>query len=316
VRQDLPIFVDCDPGVDDALALVTLLGVPGIKVLGISTVAGNVTVEATFRNARRILRLLGREDVPVAAGLSAPLKRALHTGEDVHGKDGLGGYELPDSTTPPPKTGGIELMARAVQGAGKAVLLATGPLTNVASALRRKPEMVGHIERIVWMGGSLTEGNMNAVAEFNAFVDPEAARIVLTSGVPVTMIGLNVTHQVSIDEETVAAYREMGGAGRAVAGMLDFYVRSCMELTGSSRCAVHDVVAAVEAAYPGVVGTTAYPVDVEVAGEITTGMTVVDTRQRPGATPNVDVGITVDGGFVLKAITDALRFHARKVPIA
>lgn len=316
MRQSLPIFVDCDPGVDDALALVTLFGVPGVEVLGVSTVAGNVGLDATFRNARRILKLVGREDVPVAAGASAPLKRALHTGEDVHGDDGLGGYQLPDSVTPPPKTGGIDLMAHALMGVERAVLLATGPLTNVASALRRKPGIVPHIDRIVWMGGSFGEGNVNAVAEFNAYVDPEAARIVFRSGVPVTMIGLNVTHQVTIDQETVDAYREQGDVGKAIAGILDHYVRSCTELTGSTRCAIHDVVAAVEAAYPGVVGTKAYPVDVEVAGEITTGMTVVDVRPRPDASPNVDVGISVDGGFVLKAITDALRAHARKAPIA
>lgn len=301
---------------DDALSLVTLFGVPDIEVLGVSTVAGNVPVDATWRNARRILRLIGREDVPVAAGSAAPLKRALHTGEDVHGDDGLGGVTLPDSTSPPAKAGGVDLLVRSILGVPKAVLLATGPLTNVAAALRRKPALGKHLARIVWMGGSFGPGNMSATAEFNAYVDPEAARIVMAAGVPVTMIGLNVTHQVTIDRETVGTYRRFGEVGKAIGRMLDFYVGACERATGSGRAPLHDVVAAVEAAWPGVVRTTAYPVDVEVAGELTLGMTVVDARGRPDAQPNVDVGIAVDGEFVLGAITDALRLHARRAPIA
>ena len=197
-------------------------------------------------------------------------------------------------------------MIQAIREAGEAILLATAPLTNVAVAMDRDPEIRGRIRRIVWMGGSWGFGNVTAAAEFNAWVDPEAARAVIRSGVPMTMIGLNVTHQVSIDAETVEAYRRMSNpVAQAAAEMLAFYLDFHEREIHRSQAPVHDPVAAVEAVFPGVVVTERHRVDVETKGELTVGETVIDTRHDSDGS-GIDVGVRVDAPFVLETMAKAV----------
>lgn len=316
-RESAPLFIDCDPGIDDALALLTLLGTPDLEILGISTVGGNVSVELTAMNALRLLELTGKHDIPVGAGMSHPLKRHLTVADHVHGKDGLGEIWLPEPTLGLAGKNGVDLMIEKILSVPEVVLLATAPLTNVATAFVRNPRMKEHIKRVVWMGGSTGGGNVTPAAEYNAWVDPEAARIVLQAGVPVTMIGLNVTHQVNLDRKTAESYMKINNpVAQTTSRMLDFYIRFSEETTGSDLSPLHDIVAAVEAVYPGITRTQAYLVDVETRGEITSGATVVDMRGDADQKTNVDVGIEADAPFVLEAILAALSSFGRKGPIA
>lgn len=197
---------------------------------------------------------------------------------------------------------GVDLMVHEIQKAGQAVLLATGPLTNVAVAMGRAPELRTHLRRIVWMGGSWGFGNVTPAAEFNAWVDPDAARAVLRSGVPVTMIGLNVTHQVLIGASTVDSYRRMGNSvAKVAADMLDFYLDFHKREVHRVEAPIHDAVAAVEAAFPGVVATERHPVDVETTGELTTGETVIDARYDTNRS-GIDVGVKPDASFILSTM--------------
>ncbi len=306
-QDRLPIFLDCDPGIDDAFALMVLLGTPGVELFGISTVGGNVPVELTSENARRILELCGRQEIPVAAGRAGPLVKTLVSAEEVHGRDGLGNINLPRPTVHEAVGGGIALMVEKLMSVPRAILLATAPLTNVAVALHEHPEIRPHIERIVWMGGSTGFGNVTACAEYNAWADPEAARQVIRSGVPFVMVGLNVTHQVALDRTTLAQYRTFGNrVADTAAKMLDFYVTFHEHEAGTDRSPIHDAVAAVAAVYPLSLRTTAYPVDVETRGEITEGATVVDVRGFHSDEPTIEVGIEADAAVHLQVMADAL----------
>ncbi|MHB1981721.1 MAG: nucleoside hydrolase [Sulfobacillus sp.] len=306
-RDRLPVFLDCDPGIDDAFALMVLLGSPGVELLGISTVGGNVPVELTCENARRILELCGRGQVPVAAGRAQPLEKTLVSAEEVHGRDGLGNINLPSPTVPEAAGGGVGLLIDKLLSVPRAILLATAPLTNVAVALQEHPEIRGHIQRIVWMGGSTGFGNVTPAAEYNAWADPEAARQVIRSGVPFVMVGLNVTHQVALDRSTLAHYRTLGNpVAETAARMLDFYVTFHEQEAGTDRSPIHDAVAAVAAMYPASLRTVSYPVDVETKGEIAEGATVVDLRGMHSDQPRVEVGLEADADFHLQVMADSL----------
>lgn len=305
----MKIFMDCDPGLDDALALFTLLGSPQAELLGISTVAGNVPVDKTYINARKLLALAGRK-VPVGAGCDRPLAGKLRTAEHVHGADGLGGVALPD---PPeiPLVDGVDLLIESLRGHPGATLLATGPLTNVATALRRAPTLRGAVSRIVVMGGSMGFGNVTPAAEFNFYVDPLAAHEVLTSGIPVTMVGLNVTETVTMDRTYLEKIADLGEPVLTLSKILDFYVRFHEKTQGSDRSALHDVVAAVEAVYPGTLDTKTYFVDVETRGELTEGACVVDVRDVLQKPKTVSVGLRIQDETVLRIITESMERLAK-----
>jgi len=199
-----PIILDVDPGHDDAVALMLACGAPELGVRAVTTVAGNVPLQKTTRNALRVLSLIGREDVPVGAGAEAPLARPLRTAENIHGESGLDGPKLAEPTFAPDERDAVRLMADVVEESVEPVtLIPTGPLTNVATFLEEHPRLKESIGRIVLMGGSMGLGNTTPAAEFNVYVDPEAARIVFESGLPVTMVGLDVTHEAAAGPEEV-----------------------------------------------------------------------------------------------------------------
>src|ERR671910_3435856 len=199
-------------------------GAPELELLGVTTVAGNVPLEKTTRNALRVLSLVGRPGVPVAAGAAAPLVRPLRTAEDIHGESGLDGPEIPDASFGPAKSGATELIADAVSGSPEPVtLVPVGPLTNVALFLREHPELKGRIARISLMGGSIGLGNPTPAAEFNVYVDPEAAREVFESGLPITMSGLDVTHEAGVGPEERERLRSLGRIGGGGAGAMGVF---------------------------------------------------------------------------------------------
>src|SRR3954471_4917196 len=220
-----PIILDCDPGHDDAVALLLAAGNDAIDLLAVTTVAGNCPLELATLNARRVAALAGLDGVPIAAGAAGPLRGELVTAPDIHGETGLDGYELTTGEAPLAPRSAIELMADTLEAAPEPVtLVPTGPLTNVAQLLSARPDLHGRIREIVLMGGSTGRGNVTPLAEFNIYVDPEAAAIVFGSGLPLTMIGLNLTHQALATRDTQARIRALDTApGHAVADWMEFF---------------------------------------------------------------------------------------------
>src|SRR5580765_8862465 len=213
--MSLPVLLDCDPGHDDAIALLLALGSDELDVRGITTVAGNQTLEKTTANAIRVLELAGRAEIPVAAGAGRPLVREPRVAAEVHGETGLDGPDLPPPQGEPSRQHAVDFLAERIEGA---TLVATGPLTNVALLLARHPEAVP--QRIVLLGGAIAEGNVTPAAEFNIWADPEAAHRVFTSGLDVTMIGLDVTHRALVGKAETERLRRGGRVGAMVAELL------------------------------------------------------------------------------------------------
>src|SRR6476661_8435532 len=222
-----PILLDCDPGHDDAIAILLALGSDELELRGVTTVAGNQTLEKTTANAIRVLELAGRGDIPVAAGAGRPLVREPRVAAEVHGETGLDGPDLPPPQAEPSPQHAVDFLAERVAGT---TLVATGPLTNVALLLARHPE--ARPERIVLMGGAIAEGNVTPAAEFNIWADPEAAHRVFTSGLDVTMVCLDVTHRALLSAAKADALREKGHAGLVVSDLHRFYRRFHMEVYG------------------------------------------------------------------------------------
>src|SRR3954470_2550060 len=237
-----PIILDCDPGHDDAVALLLAAGNDAIDLLAVTTVAGNCPLELATLNARRVAALAGLDGVPIAAGAAGPLRGELVTAPDIHGETGLDGYELTTGETPLDPRGAIELMVDTLEGSPEPVtLVPTGPLTNVAQLLSARPDLHARIREIVLMGGSPGRGNVTPLAEFNIYVDPEAAAIVFESGVPLTMIGLNLTHQAQATPQVVERLRAVGNAaGETAIGWLSFFAGAYRDIYGFAGPPVHD----------------------------------------------------------------------------
>jgi inosine-uridine nucleoside N-ribohydrolase len=289
-----PILLDCDPGHDDAIALLLALASPEVELRGVTTVAGNQTVEKTTANAIRILELVGREDVPVARGAGRPLVREPFVAAYVHGESGLDGPDLPPARGRPVAEHAVELLAERVAGT---TLVATGPLTNVALLLALHPE--ARPERIVLMGGAIAEGNVTPAAEFNVWADPEAAARVFRSGLDVTMVGLDVTHKALLTPRHAEQLRESGGVGAVVADLLAFYDRFHRAVYGFDGSPIHDAVALAYAFRPGLLETKELNVEVDCESELCRGRTVVDLWRRSGREPNAHVAVGIDAdGFV------------------
>jgi len=295
------ILVDCDPGQDDAIALLLALSSPEVDVLGVTTVAGNQTIDKVTANALRVLELAGRTDVPVAAGADQPLVGELVVAADAHGETGLDGPDLPAPQGRPVEQHAVELLAERLLASERPVtLVPLGPLTNVALLLAERPEAAERIERIVLMGGAIAEGNMTPSAEFNIWIDPEAAAHVFSSGHDVTMVGLDVTNRAVLTPEHAERLRPQGPVGAAVAGMLDFYGAFYREAYDHGGCPVHDALAVAHVIRPELVTTLARDVQVDVSHGICRGRTVVDMRRRTVLPePNAKVAVDVDvAGFV------------------
>jgi inosine-uridine nucleoside N-ribohydrolase len=299
-----PIVMDCDPGHDDAIAIMLALASPEVELLAVTTVAGNQTLDKTTRNALVTLEIAGRPDVPVAAGAEAPLRRALRTAANVHGESGLDGPTLPEPSAHAVEAHAADFLAGLMQPG--VVLVPTAPLTNVALMLQRHPEVCDRLERIVWMGGAIGEGNFTPAAEYNALVDPEAAAIVFASGIPITMVGLDVTHKALFGPAHAARVRGAGRAGRFVAELSDFFDRFHESSYGFEGSPIHDAMAVAHVIDPTLVTTRPASVVVETASEYCDGRTVVDFRGVTGREANADVGVDVDADRFLELLVSRL----------
>ena len=270
------IVIDCDPGHDDAMAILLALASPELELVGVTTVAGNQTLDKTTRNALVTLEVGGRSDIPVAAGADAPLRRELRTAAHVHGETGLDGPELPEPSAKRAAEHAADFLAELIEPG--AVLVPMAPLTNIALLLERYPDVRDRIDRIVWMGGAIAEGNITPAAEFNAFVDPEAAAAVFASEIPITMIGLDVTHKPLFTRAHAEQLREAGRAGRFVAELSDFFQRFHERSYGFEGSPIHDAMAVAHVIDPTLVTTRRVNVAVETRSELCDGRTVVDLR--------------------------------------
>jgi inosine-uridine nucleoside N-ribohydrolase len=288
-----PIILDCDPGHDDAIALLLALASPEVELLGVTTVHGNQTLAKTTANALRVLDLAGRDDIVVAAGADRPLVRDLTVASHVHGESGLDGPALPPPRRGPSDEGAVDFMARAIAASATPVtLVPTGPLTNIARLLERTGG--ANVERVVLMGGAIAEGNMTPAAEFNIWADPEAAQAVFHAGVPTTMIGLDVTHRALTTPALQRQLRAGGTIGTFVAGLVDFFAVYHRETYGWDGAPIHDAVAVAHVIRPGIVTTLARNVEVELESELCRGRTVVDRWNRTERPVNAHVGVDLD----------------------
>lgn len=274
------IIIDTDPGQDDAVAILLALASPELDVVGITTVAGNVPLALTAKNARIVCELAGRADIPVYAGCEAPLVRPLVTAEYVHGKSGLDGIALPDPEMPLADGHAVDFLIETLrtEPAGSVTLCPIGPLTNIATALRQAPDIAPRIAEIVLMGGAYFEvGNVTPAAEFNIYVDPEAADIVFKSGIPLVVMPLDVTHKVLTTRARVEAFRGLGTpVGHAVASWTDFFERYDMAKYGSEGAPLHDPCTIAYLLRPDLFSGRHINVEIETEGRFTTGMTVAD----------------------------------------
>lgn len=305
------IILDCDPGHDDAIAMFLAAGSPAIEVKAVTTVAGNHTLQNTTRNARQLLTLIERGDIPVGRGMGKPLVRDLTIAPEVHGESGLDGPELPAPAVELDDRHGVDLLIDTVRANDGVTLVPVGPLTNVADALRRAPDLVDGIDEIVLMGGAITEGNKTPSAEFNIYVDPEAARTVFESGLPITMVGLDVTHESRVTPDEVEQFRSMSNrVGTIVAELLDFAGQYYRETYGYGGYPIHDAVAVAQVIDDRVVETEPMRVDVETRGEFTAGRTVCDVvGVIEDREPNAAVGTALDRDRFMDLLTGVIESY-------
>jgi len=305
-----PIIIDTDPGQDDAVAILLALGSPELDVVGITTVAGNVPQPLVTINALRICELVGRSDVPVHRGADRPLERELFTAEYVHGPTGIDGADLPNPVSVARPKPAVDFIIDTCLAAGSegVTLCPVGPLTNIASAIAREPRIVPHIREIVLMGGGFFEGgNTTPVAEFNIYVDPDAASIVFNSGASITMFPLDVTHKALVLPEDLERFRRIGTrVGDAVAGMLGFYERHDVEKYGIAGAPLHDPCVIAYLVVPDLFSGKACRVDIETESELTIGQTVVDWWGVTGAEPNAMVMSGVDRQAFIDLVVDRI----------
>ncbi len=303
-----PILIDCDPGHDDAIALLLALASPEVELLGVTTTHGNQTLEKTTANAIRVLEFVGREDVPVAAGADRPLVRDLFVAEYVHGESGLEGPELPPPTARAVNVHAVDFLAERALAAGTPVtLVPTGPLTNVALLLARHPQAAQRLGRIVLMGGAIAEGNVTPAAEFNIWADPEAAARVFSSGLDITMIGLDVTHKAILTDVQAESLRSSGRTGAMVAELLAFFSRFHRRTYGFEGSPIHDAVAVAHVLRPGLVETVDRHVAVDCESTLCRGRTVVDLWRRTGNEANAHVGVDIDSSAFLELLVERIR---------
>jgi inosine-uridine nucleoside N-ribohydrolase len=302
--SSVPMLIDCDPGLDDAIALLTAAHVA--ELVGITTVNGNVGLDHTTHNALAVAEVAGL-DVPIHRGAARPLVNDPMDAAHVHGPTGLGSVTIPEVSRDVDSDDAVTFildMARSVDGLH---LVPIGPLTNIAHALLTDPSLPSRLSGITLMGGAAVGGNVTASAEFNIWADPEAAEIVFRDGGPITMVGLDVTHQVLLGDRERDAMRSAGSApARLAADLLDYAVHRAGELRGWAGAPIHDACAVVAVTNPELFGGTRHSVDVELDGTHTRGMTVVDSRDDADGEPAVNVLRDVDSRAVINTIVDAV----------
>lgn len=293
----IAVIIDCDPGHDDAIALLLAIASPQIDLRAVTTCFGNCSLEDATRNALQILELAGSDDVPVAAGASGPLVGEVTLGNYVHGGSGLDGPALPEPRRRPVEEDAVELMTRLLEESSEPItLVVTGPMTNVGMLLRSRPDLSGRIAEIIFMGGSTERGNHTPTAEFNTYADPESLDVVLHSGVKVRMVGLNLTHQALATTEVVDRMREMGHAiGAVSAAWMGFFGSSYNRIWEFEAPPVHDPCTVVALIDPGIIEWHDAFVAVELDGRWTRGTTVVDLHARyPDEAQNASVAMTLN----------------------
>ena len=311
----LPIIIDCDPGHDDAIALILALASPNLNVLAVTTSAGNQTPDKTLRNALRILTLLGRHDIPVAGGAPKPLLRELIIADNVHGESGLDGPALPEPGFAPQALTAVELMAKTLRASTEPVtLVPTGPLTNIALLLSAHPELKAKIARIVLMGGSAGPGNWTPAAEFNIYVDPEAAEMVFGAGVPITMCGLDVTHAAQVMDEDIERIRAITNPiARTVAELLDFFMIYHRDPKwGFVGAPLHDPCTIAWLLRPELFTGIECHVSIETQGQYTVGMTVVDRYRLSPHEPNTTVLLGVERQGCIDLLVEQLQAYSEQ----
>ena len=310
MHNPLSIIIDTDPGQDDAVAILLALASPEFEVLGITAVAGNVPLALTQVNARKICELAGRPDIKVFSGAIRPMVRNLVTAEHVHGKTGLDGPVLPDPKMPLQKQYAVDFIVETLMArdAGTVTLCALGPLTNIATALNREPRIASRIARIVAMGGGFFEGgNVTPAAEFNIYVDPQAARVVFEAGIPITLIPLDCTHQALTSAKRVAKFRDMPNkSGPAIAALLDFFERFDEQKYGTDGGPLHDPCVIAWLLKPDLFQGRDVNVSIECESELTMGMTVIDWWRVTNRAPNALVIRNLDADGFFKLLTERI----------
>ncbi|MFJ7724670.1 nucleoside hydrolase [Neobacillus sp. NPDC097160] len=296
-----PIIIDCDPGIDDALAILLAISSEELDLKLITTCAGNQTSEKITTNALKLVSFVG-EEIEVARGAVGPLLHELVLAEVAHGESGFGGVELGAPHYSVSNRSALEAMRDTILNSPqKVTIVAIGPLTNVALLIKSYPEVMGNIDQLSIMGGACNGGNRTPVAEFNIYVDPDAAKIVFDSGIPITMFGLDVTNKIPMYKEDIDRIRYIGNkTGKAVASMLDFYFRD------GRADAMHDPCAVANLIDPSLFTFIPCNVEIETKGEFTRGQTVVDKKDRTGKPKNVNVAFDVDRERILDLLYTAI----------
>jgi len=303
------ILLDCDPGHDDAVAMMLAWGNPSIELLGVTTVGGNQTLDKVTRNALSVATVVGMHDVPIAAGCRLPLVRPVEIAPDVHGDSGLDGVELPEPAVELDPRHGVDLIIETIMSnePGTVTLVPTGPLTNIAMAARKEPRIVERVQEVVLMGGGYHVGNWSPVAEFNIKVDPEAAHIVFNEKWPIVMVGLDLTHQALATDEVAERIAAVpGSVSQFTLGLFTFFRKAYQDAQGFEFPPVHDPCTLAYLIDPTIVETVKVPLDVELNGSLTTGMTVADFRAPAPEDCHTKVATRLDAPQFWGLVVDAI----------
>ena len=303
------ILLDCDPGHDDAVAMMLAWGNPSIELLGVTTVGGNQTLDKVTRNALSVATVVGMHDVPIAAGCRLPLVRPVEIAPDVHGDSGLDGVELPEPAVELDPRHGVDLIIETIMSnePGTVTLVPTGPLTNIAMAARKEPRIVERVQEVVLMGGGYHVGNWSPVAEFNIKVDPEAAHIVFNEKWPIVMVGLDLTHQALATDEVAERIAAVpGSVSQFTLGLFTFFRKAYQDAQGFEFPPVHDPCTLAYLIDPTIVETVKVPLDVELNGSLTTGMTVADFRTQAPEDCHTKVATRLDAPRFWGLVVDAI----------
>jgi inosine-uridine nucleoside N-ribohydrolase len=303
------IIIDCDPGHDDMMAIMVAVASPELELLGVTTVAGNQTGEKTYLNALKTLTLIGETGIPVARGADKPLFRDLTVAPEIHGVSGLDGAALPGPGFEGVGEHAADFLIKTIMESGTPLtLVPTGPLTNVALAMLKDPRITTKLERIVLMGGAVYDSNITPAAEFNIYVDPEAAKVVFGSGVPVTMVGLDVTNKARLGFDEIENIDKLDGrVSRVVAPLLRFFAQANRDVFGFDGAPLHDALAVAHLIEPGVIKTRKMNVEIETDGELTRGRTVADVYGVTGRPANTDVAQEVDSDLFKELLFRAIK---------
>lgn len=301
------VVFDTDPGHDDAIALLMAAAASDIDLEAVTTVHGNHVLRKTVRNALQILEVADRSEVPVAAGMANPMVREPLITTHVHGETGLDGPDLSEPTTDPVETHAVDTIIETVRTMEELTIVAVGPLTNIGMAFRKAPDIVDQVSALYIMGGAMGTGNQTPSAEFNILADPEAAAVVFESGVPITMVGLDATHQAILSADRFEEIRGFDSAvGTMVADLLEFYAEFYRRRYDIDGVVIHDALTVAGLLEPAVLETRDYAVSIDTTGEYTDGRTVVDVHDVTGAEPNASVAVGVDTERFFEMLFDQL----------